>query len=168
MEIYLIYSNESGYEASNELLGFKRTEDEAKIAVIFLKESYLKARKFKKEIINPAFLKFQTKNPLPEYPKTTDIPRWLPGMAKEDITQEMRDERKFLQDENAKILNDYSHLCADWRLREMKYINPLIQPVLNELWFKKWFEVSEQHINFRANGLVEGNEYIYEVCEELK
>jgi hypothetical protein len=40
--------------------------------------------------------------------------------------------------------------------------------VKEEAWFKKWFDMGERFVSCKAYRLVEGHEYIYEVCKEIK
>lgn len=170
MSIYLIYSNTSQYESSNELLGYKNTESEAKAIVTTLKEHYTKAREFMDNVIEPAQKEYKKLNPPPVSPKHIDHPRWPSGIGQSDITQEMRDERQSIIDQNTKNSEAYELLYHAWNAKEKEYIQQFVTPVQNEPWFKKHLNVEGRYFFLKSSacGLVEGHEYIYERCEEIK
>lgn len=166
MKIFLIYSNTSQYEESNIVLGFKMTEEAAKAEIISLKESYKKAYTFAHETVYPFLREFTAKNPIVYIPQI-DIPRWPSGIKQTDITSEMLEERNSIKKKNQEILEKNSLLYAQSRKEEMLALKPLLAPVENEPWFKKWFFVTETSINCHASCLVEGYEFIFEECEEI-
>lgn len=167
MEIYLIQTNPSGYEEHSEILGFKTTEEEAKLAVAELIDSYCKAKKFQTEVLGPAKSEFNRTNPI-SYVPLCAIPKWPAGISHTVITPEMRQEREDIKNKNQNIIEQNSRTEVERLKRQMKFLSPLIQPVLNEPWFKKWFEINERFTNCSAHGLTEGAEYFYEACEEFK
>jgi hypothetical protein len=168
MSIFLVYSNTSEYESTNELIGYTTIEDSAKQSVTSLKESYLKAREFNDNVINPSLEEFAKNTPSPKYPKHIEHPRWPSGISQNDITQEMRDERQEVFEQNSKNTEAYNILYREWKDKEKEFMKQFISPVENEPWFQKWFDTDGDYIRCRAYGLVEGHEYIYERCEEIK
>jgi hypothetical protein len=167
MDIYLISSNTNQYDCFNLVIGYKLTEGEAKKAIESLKESYNKAEALYSEI-SIAREKFNKENPSPEYPKFISQPKWPSGIRQSDITQEMKDEREFVKEQNDVMLKKYSNLYGLWQVKQTKHLMPVIEPMMKESWFEKWFTVGDRFISCSADGLVKGEEYIYEICEELK
>ena len=131
MQIYLISSNTSRYDDYNVVLGYKSTADEAKAAVEALKESYNKARNLH-NLVQTGIIKFNTENPLPKLQKQIDYPRWPSGIDKSLITQEMRDERKAIQDKNEVENSKHSVLHMEWRKKQNESLMPIIEPFLKE------------------------------------
>lgn len=168
MQIYLIQTNTPEHDSYSEVLGYKTTEAEAQAAVDKLKESYVKAREFMKSQIWPALLEYKQKNTLPELPKQIPYVRFPSGLKKTEITQEMRDERTTNQEQNEKLINEFNQTFSHWEKEKMKFIEPILKPVLEETWFKEWFEITDRVIHCNADGFIEGSEYIYQLCEELK
>lgn len=168
MSIFLVYSNTSQYESTNELIGYTPIEKMAKFSVASLKESYLKAQNFHKTVINPAVDEFKRNTPSPKHPKHIEYPRWPAGMRESDITQEMRDERQIIIEQNSKNTEAYNVLYREWLAKQKECIEQCVVSVKNEPWFKQWFDTDGDYICCRAYGLVEGHEYIYELCEEIK
>jgi len=146
-KIFLIYSNDGGFEPQNYVLGYKTSEEEAKTSVEALKVDYHKARAFN-DSIHEAYRKFNEENESPLI--------------------RMRLERNDIVAKNQKTIEENSKAYAEWQLKQMEYVKPLINAVANEPWFEKWFDLGERFISCSACGLVEDYEFIYEECEELK
>jgi hypothetical protein len=167
-KIFLIYSNDGGFEPQNYVLGYKTSEDEVKAAVEALKVDYHKARAFN-DSIHEAYRKFEEENESPLIRQNLiEYQRWPSGIGKDQITQEMRLERNEIIAKNEKTREENSKAYAEWQLKQMEYVKPLINAVANEPWFEKWFDFGERFISCSACGLVEDYEFIYEECEELK
>lgn len=167
-KIFLIYSNTSQYESCNEVLGYKTSEDEAKSLVEALKADYNKAREFN-DSLHEAYRKFEEKNESPLIRQNlVDFPRWPSGIGKDQITQEMRQERNEIIAKNQKTMEENSKAYAAWQIKQMEFVKPMIDSVKEEAWFKKWFTIGERFASCHASGLVEGHEFIYEVSEEIK
>lgn len=167
-KIFLISSNDGGFEPQNYVLGYKTSEDEAKAAVEDLKDGYTKARVFNHHL-NSVMRVFEDRNASTFIRQNlVEVPRWPSGIAQNAITQEMRQERNDIVAKNQKTIEENSKAYAEWQLKRMEFIKPTIDSVSEEPWFKQWFDVGERYVNCTACGRVEGHEFIYEECEELK
>jgi len=167
-KIFIIYSNPSDYEECKYAIGYTASEDEAKDVVEDLKDEYLKARVFN-DCLHESYREFKKENPSPLMSQNIiEIPRWPSGISQNAITQEMRQERNDIIEKNKKTSEEHSKVYAEWQVKQIEYVKPLIKSVEEEPWFKKWFKIGEQFINCSAYRLVEGQEFFYESCEELK
>ena len=168
MDIYLIYSNPSDYESWKQVEGHTLTEAEAIKAVETLKQSYLKARAFN-DTICEARRAFEKENPSPLIRENLiNIPKWPAGIGKDAITPEMRKERNEIMEKNQKTIEENSKLYAEWQLKQMEILKPIIEPVKEESWFKAWFDTGEKYVSCKAYGLVENYEYSYETCKQIE
>ncbi len=168
-QVFLISSNPSGYEEHSIVVGFKETESEAQLAVDELKHSYKTAATFYQDIVIPFLRKFREENPDSHLYncKIEEIPRWPSGISAKDITPAMREERDAIKLRNQLAIEESSREAEAYRLLEIKSLQPIISPYQEKPWFKKWFDIGEQHFTCSACGLVENNEYYYEPCNEL-
>jgi len=101
-EIFLIMINPTDYDIPAYDLGFVIDEETAKKEVSRLSEEYKIVLKFSEEL-NTKRDKLSNELPQPEYEKYFQLPKWNSGLAKVSITQEMRDERTRLTDQQNKI-----------------------------------------------------------------
>lgn len=166
-KIFLIYANHSDYESCPELIGHKTSEDEAKEAIEDLKDEFKKATTFNDHICGLR-RDFEKENESPLIRQNLiEFQKWPSGIGKDQITQEMRQERNDIIAKNQITMQENSKAYAEWQIKQMNYLKPSIDKVYDEPWFKKWFVVGERFINCKAYGLVEGHEFIYETSEEL-
>lgn len=168
-QIFLISSNPSGYEEHSIVVGFKETESEAKLAVDELKLSYRTAAAFYQDVVIPFLRKLREENPDSDLYncKIEDIPRWPSGISQKDITPAMREEREAIKLRNQFALEEASRQATAYRVLEIKSMQSIISIHQEKPWFKKWFDVGDEHFTCSANGLVENNEYYFEPCFEL-
>jgi len=157
-------ANLSDFESSPEVLGFCKTEQEAKDKVNALVSEYRLVENFYKEINNKRD-EFRKENASPTPPKLEDYPRWF-GIDQKNITQEMRDERKRIQDRNQMKQDAFSLKFKAYKEKEVEYVMPLFDG-RDKDWLEKWFHIGDQHISCYAVNLEENNEYFYEECKSI-
>ena len=108
------------YESSRGRIGVAATEQEGKTIAAECERRYWDEREAIEAL--DALIKAErdaldVRDPLPEKPKFQDAPRWKSGLRQEEITQEMRDERKRIGDVSQEILTNHEPIAKAWEER---------------------------------------------------
>ena len=118
---YLIhYYQGPDYESYSGRIGLAPTEVEGKAIAAECERRYWDEREAIEAL--DALIKAECdaldiRDPRPEAPKFQDAPRWKSGLRQEEITQEMRDERKRLCSINEKMRATHKPILEAWEER---------------------------------------------------
>ncbi len=107
-KIFLIEACPSDFDSHPVIIGFVISEEEAKSIVEKKKELYLKALELNEKIIDKVYALAAKQDKQEPYHSLIEIPRWISGIAKKDITEEMRAVRNRIKEENEIIQNKNS------------------------------------------------------------
>ena len=127
-EVFLIMNNPCDYESQPSAIGFKETEEEAQVAVQALTERHNRLCEMREEFDN-IFVLYNKENPFDAgilSEKKIRTP-WPPGLGKNQITQEMREEKEKIKEFNKAIDEERLRRYGVWESKRTETLRPIIE-----------------------------------------